>query len=761
MYTRPPRRCSAGKERGFNLCKTLLLGVAGLAVITCTPLGAEEIPQENKVRTLLDDVVVTARKRREAAQDVPLSITAYSSEKIDAMKVRNLTDLAVGMPNVALDDIGTSRGIANFSIRGLGVNSSIPSIDPTVGVFVDGIYMGINNGIIFDTFDLASVEVLRGPQGTLFGRNVIGGAILLNTNKPGEYFEAKLRTAVDRGKDGGYNRYLMGNMGGPINDKLAARISVYYNDDEGWFENEFDGHDFGEAEQKMMRPTLVWKPDEYTELTLRYERSEIKGDGPAAQAHTNGAGVPGANVNFSRHRHDFSIDEPGFHDNETDFFSAELNVDVGFGDGTITNIFGWRDFEGRFGSDIDAQPTWLFHVNAWNNAEQFSNELRYNGWLSPRANVTAGVYYFNNEINYHERREFLGVLTGGRRPASTHDGGGDYEVETYGAFATLDYDISDTLTLMTGLRYTYEEKEADIASLIRNINRACNVLDNTCPFDFRDDEDWDSWAPKLGLSYRLSDDAFVYGHWTRGFRSGGYNLRNTSPEHTPEAFDEETIDSFEIGFKSDFEGGRLNGAVFFNQVDDMQRDVNLPSQAAGVVQLVRNTADADIFGVELEGTFNLTENLLLLASVGWLDADYTHVEFDLNGDGNIDGKDKGLDISRAADWTYSIGLNHRITPSGRGYLVSHLNYAFRDESSFSDNNLGVIRRHEMLNAGLDFHSGDGHWVWSLYGKNLLNDVKHGGDTTLPGNISGVALGGTFAPLDKGRYYGVQITYSFL
>ena len=724
-----------------------------------SPVGAQEPIRQENVRVMLDDVVVTARKRKEIAQDVPLSITAYNAKKIDALKIRNLTDLSVSMPNVALDDLGTSRGIANFSIRGLGINSSIPSIDPTVGVFVDGIYMGINNGIIFDTFDLSSVEVLRGPQGTLFGRNVIGGALLLNTRKPGEHFEARLRTASDRGKNGGYNRYLMGNLGGPINDKLAAKINVYHNDDQGWFENKFDNRDFGEAEQKMVRPVLVWKPDDRTELTLRYERSETKGDGPAAQAHTNGTGIPGANVNFSRRSHDFSIDEQGFHDDETDFFSAELNIDVGFGDGTITNIFGWRDYEGRLRSDIDAQPTWLFHVGAWNDAEQFSNELRYNGWLSKRANVTTGIYYFTNEINYHERRELLGVLTGGSRPARTLDGGGDYEVETYGAFATLDYDISETLTLMTGLRYTYEEKEADIASLTRNVNRTCNVLNGTCPFDFRDDKDWDSWSPKLGLSYRFSDDAFVYGHWTRGFRSGGYNLRNTSLQHTPEAFDEETIDSFEIGFKSDFEGGRLNGAVFFNQIDDMQREILLPSRDAGVVQLVRNTADADIFGVELEGAFNLTENLLLSASVGWLDADYTHVEFDLNGDGNTDSKDKGLDIPRAADWTYSVGLNHSMA-SNRGRLVSYLNYAFRDESAVTDNNLGIIGQQEMLDAGLDFHSNNDHWILSLYGKNLLDDVKHGGDAPLPDNIGGIALGGTFAPLAKGRYYGIQITYAF-
>lgn len=150
--------------------------------------AANVAAQESGARgssALLEEVMVTARKREEGAQDVPLSVTAFNSDQIDALKVRDLTSLKVGMPNVSLEDLGTTRGTANFSIRGIGINSSIPGIDPTVGVFVNGVYLGVNNGVVFDLFDLESIEVLRGPQGTLFGRNVTGGAILMNTKKPG------------------------------------------------------------------------------------------------------------------------------------------------------------------------------------------------------------------------------------------------------------------------------------------------------------------------------------------------------------------------------------------------------------------------------------------------------------------------------------------------------------------------------------------------------------------------------------------------
>ena len=160
---------------------------------------ADQSLRRSSSNILMEEVTVTARKREESVQDVPLSITALNADQLEVLKIRDLTNLAVTMPNVALDDIGTSRGVANFSIRGLGINSSIPSIDPTVGVFVDGVYLGLNNGIIFGTFDLDSIEVLRGPQGTLFGRNVTGGAVLLNTANPSDEFEAKFRVALDGG----------------------------------------------------------------------------------------------------------------------------------------------------------------------------------------------------------------------------------------------------------------------------------------------------------------------------------------------------------------------------------------------------------------------------------------------------------------------------------------------------------------------------------------------------------------------------------
>ncbi len=736
-----------------------------LALVTSAismPVASQE-SDRSSASALLEEVMVTARKREEGAQEVPLSVSAFNSDQIDVLKVRDLTNLSIGMPNVSLEDLGTTRGTANFSIRGLGINSSIPSIDPTVGVFVNGVYLGLNSGILFDVFDLESIQVLRGPQGTLFGRNVTGGAVLMNTKKPGDEFEATVRAAVDTGDIGGLNSYLMGSVGGPVSDNLGARLVLYYNDDEGKFENDFTGDDFGEIEQFMARGTVVWAPDDVSGLTVRYEYSDTDGEGAPAQSHINGSGVPGTPVNNDRDSFDFSIDDEGYQQTETNFFTVQYDRGVDLGEGTVTAILGWREYEGDSRSDIDAQPEWFFHAPAWLRAEQTSVELRYNGLFGERANVTTGVFYFENEMEYHERRELLGALTGGVAPAAQFDGGGLYDVESYSLFAQLDYDINERLTLTAGVNYSSEEKSAEITSLSFNTEIGCNIVEGpACPSDFVDDADWDNLAPKLGATYTLSDNESLYAHWTRGYRSGGYNLRNTSfnPDDTPGPFDEEEVNNFEIGIKSAGDWGRLNAAIFYNEIDDQQREINLPSQGAGVIQLVRNTADTTISGVEIDGVFSVTDSLVLLASIGYIDAEYDGVSFDISSDGVIDGVDEDLNLPRAPKWTYSLGLTHDKELGDWGYVTSRVNWAYRDEFAYTDNNLGFVEEVDMVDAGIDFRSNDGHWVFSIYGRNLLDEVSFGGDTQLPDLIGPAQVGGTFSPLAPGRRYGLEVTYRY-
>ena len=745
------------------------------AVLTLIGGGAAQAQDAFGVSSvLLEKITVTARKREEPIQNVPLSVTHFSSEQINALKVRDLEDLSVSMPNVALDDIGTVGGIANFSIRGLGINSSIPSVDPTVGVFVDGVYVGATNGTLFDTFDIESIEVLRGPQGILFGRNVTGGAILVNTKKPADKLEMSFRTSFEGGGES-LNSSYMGTVGGPLGETVSARITAYTNQDNGWFENLNTGEAFGELDVRMVRPVLVWEPTDDLSLVLRYQYESVDGDGPAAQSHTNGFGDTNAAAPFDRDSHDFSIDEEGKRENDTHFFTAQMDWDVDFGGGTITNIFGWRDSETFSALDLDSSPLDLFHAKAWTNYSQWSNELRYTGRFFEKLHATTGVYYFTNEINYHERRSlFTYVLAADTRlPAGAdvaQSGGGNYDIETLGLFLSLDYDITSQLTLTAGTRYTREKREAEIASIatIRppaSLAPSCNIVEGpACEFDFTGEEIWHSWSPKLGAAYYISDGANVYGHWTRGFRSGGYNLRNLIPINieSPGPYDEETVDSFEAGFKVTKDRGRLYGAVFYNLIDDMQRELNFPIPD-GIAQVIRNTADVKMLGFELDGLVAIADNLLLLGSVGYVNPEYTKVKYDLNLDRSIDENDEALELPRAAKWTYSVGLTHDTGTASWGRMTSRINYAYRDKSYFTDDNRGYILEQNILDAGVDIIPANGRFSIGLYGKNLLNEVKHGGDSQLPQTLGkpqslAAPLGGTFSPLAKGRTFGVQVTY---
>ncbi len=224
----------------------------GLAAFVSVLAISGAVQAQSSGDAFIEEIMVTATKRTGgiSVQDAGVAITAFSEDQLDAMYLRDLKAIGFSAPNVQLEDIGTTRGTANFSVRGLGINSSIPSIDPTVGVFIDGMYLGLNSGVVLDTFDMEGVEVLRGPQGLLFGRNVTGGAVLMRTTRPTDELMINARMAYETGE----NKYASAVVAGPLSDSFRGKISAYYNDDGGWFENLGTGNNnFGQAQTTMFR----------------------------------------------------------------------------------------------------------------------------------------------------------------------------------------------------------------------------------------------------------------------------------------------------------------------------------------------------------------------------------------------------------------------------------------------------------------------------------------------------------------------------
>jgi len=726
------------------LAAALLSGVAQAQETTpATPGTSQETTGGAAAALQSDDIIVTATKRTEDVQAVPLAITALGGDQLQALNFRDVGSLGFTIPNVALDDNGTSKGYANFSIRGIGVNSSIPSIDPTVGVFVDGVYQGINAGQLFDNFDLEAIEVLRGPQGVLFGRNVTGGAVLVRTRKPSDTLTLRGRFGVESGPRTVADMSISGPL---IADTLTAKLAAYYTYDHGWFTNLFDGSPFGKDRQFIVRPMLRFTPSNSIEMLLRYEHGMAEGDGPPTQNHAL----------YSRQSHDFLVNTRGFYDNKWDQVTFETNVDVGFGDGKITNIFGWRKFKGDTLSDLDGVDTIQFNIGTYTDQEQFSNELRYAGTFG-RFEPTVGLYYFTQDLTYLEDRTLAG---GSVRRA----GGGIGTFDTFGAFGALDWHFTDTLTLNLGGRYTRESKKVQIATVRTG---GANYIARTIVPDFFSQANWSDFSPRVGLQWEPSSQSQVYAFYAKGFRSGGYNFRNTLLGAPPGPFDSESQNAYEVGIKQKIRGvGHINLALFQNTIKNIQREVQVPVVGVGIAQLIQNVGKARVRGFEGEIQVVPVKNLVLAGQFGYTDGKYQTLSVDLNGDGVINDVDYRLKLPRQSPWTYGASATLDV-PTGSGVISARAAYSHRDKAFHTDNNLGFYTPIDLVDLNLSYTPAGGAVTFALYGKNITNETSYGNDAVLPDTA---AFGGdgptgprplpTFSPLARGRVIGGEVRFKF-
>jgi iron complex outermembrane receptor protein len=764
------------------LCTTALAPVAAHAQDDDPQSEETTTQQRTSALDAISEILVTGTKTRdpENVQDIPLAVTAFNEGTLEAFKIRDISGLSFQTPNVSLDQVGTARGVANFTIRGLGINSSIPSIDPTVGVFVDGVFMGINAGLVFDLFDLDSVEILRGPQGVLFGRNVTGGAVVINTGNPTEEFAGKFRAAVDGPVDagrGGANYTMSGVLSGPIiEDKLLFKVGAYYNKDEGYFRNLFNNTNHGKADTTILRGALEARLGDLNLLAkLDYFTSE--GQGPSAQ----NRGF------FDRRTFDFAIDEPGFYTN--DIWTGSLQATLDIGPGVLTNITGWRKFDSRSGGDIDATRLFLFHSDATTQQEQWSNELRY-AISTDKIDLVFGGFYFQQDIGYDEIR-FLLRATPNPPPASY--GGGLQEHEVLGLFVNADYKLTDQLSVLAGVRWNQETKSVVVTNT--RPRPACSVIGGTCPITgtnpfvpgeangFSDSLKFQNLSPRLGLQYEFAASQ-IYTTWSRGFRSGGFNFRvtnvpvfdrvvaaNRARGFNSFGFDEEQVDNFEVGGKFQTLDGSLtlNAAAYVTKIKNMQREVNLADPGAGVVQNITNTADATISGFEAEARMRVSPSLVFTANLGIIDASYDRILFDISGDGRLDERDLELSIPRVPPVTVGAGLLHELQLK-RSTIVTRVNYQYRDRASFTDDNFGWLNEVSMLEANITWNTPIDGLSLSLYGRNLLDQVREGGDTQVPfggPRSNGVQQpfqdrpgAGTFSPLLRGRDIGLEVLFAF-
>ncbi len=679
---------------------------------------------------LVEEVLVTARKRAdlESVQDVPLAVSAFSGDQIEAMYAADLTDISANVPNATAYSSATFPGYVNFFIRGMGVSGTVLSDDPAVGVFVDGVYQGISAGIVFDSFDLEAVEILRGPQGTLFGRNVTGGAALLRTRKPTEEFSGRVR--VMGGNDG--NLQAAASISGPlVEGKLLGKIAVFHTQLSDWMDNPageaagFD--DLGELDQQVVRAAFTWLASDTFTADLRFEYGQSEEDPLPIWAVDNTLllavqPIPGLSEAGARDSNDPIANGVNDHPLDGDWISGSIEMNWELPNGSLKSITALRDLEQEdLTQDFDGSIVAIFDVNnTFIEQNQFSQELIYNTGLSTGVDLTAGLFYFDQQFTYGERRfgALFAAAGGGLQAHSVTDH------QVVGLFAQADIALSELWVLTLGGRQSWEEKDTEIGQFGGSLSCTGFVSNDPrdCAFNFEGDDDWSNFTYKAGIQFLASDDAQLYASYTRGFRSGGFNIRQNVGA-VPGPYDEETVDAFEIGAKADLAEGRarINLSLFLNEYEDLQRTV----VGTDGFQTVSNAAEATIKGIELETSWVIADGLLLQANMGYLDAELQNFVNPRGGAGGAPSIIDGTRIPFTPKWQRELHLAYDI-PAGAGNLTLRGSYRFVGDVESTDDNLGYPgSSYEEYDASLAYAPETGAWRVSVFGRNLTDNIESG------------------------------------
>jgi len=727
---------------------------------------------------MLEEVIVSARKMVESMQDVSVAVSAFSGEQIDKLIMRDIREIEGLVPNFVIDTITVAPAGSAMYIRGVGTQEVERSFDPAVGVVIDGVPLSFTNGSLANTFDFQSIEVLRGPQGTLFGRNTTGGVINITRTRPTG--ELGLKYEATAGSHDLLDFKGVANF--PLGDMFAGKLGYASQEDGSSRRNVFLGKDVGNPDNEEFTATLLFTPNDDFEALFTYVNYQDSNDG-----------VPLAN------RASLNVDNPvnpvpevvctfGFCDTgklekyTQDFYSRDvdfewdaytLNMDYDVGVGVVTAIFGYQETDEFVPTDFDATQLNTFHTLRDQDSEQTTAELRFasEDTLSEHWNFVAGLFWVDDDYQLDQKTSITAAL--GPEAALFQNPLADHKREAWAVFGEFHYDINEQFMLILGGRYTEEDK--DYTGSIAFGGGADNALPGYVPGSDMDDffifgrpiwvpidsasgsESWDEFSPKIGLDYRVNDDVLTYVVYSEGFRSGGFNGRNQNLANIG-PFDPESVKNYEVGMKGDFleQTLRLNLAAFYNEYDDKQEEIIEPDGFGGSNTVVRNASSAEIAGVEAEMTWVATADLLFNANLGYLDAEYDDFKADLTGDGIVTDN-SGLELRRVPEWTG--GVNGTYTMDvGPGTLSLFASYRYTDEYWVEVRNdpRGLVDDRGVVDATIAYE-----WEWSdgrtvriaAWGRDLTDEVDYNSAVIIPETIA-------FSGVSGGEQYGVRISGNF-
>ncbi len=758
--------------------------LARAAVILPASLLAVGAHAQSPGQIAIEEIVVTAERREANLQDVPISVSAFSARDLESFQVDTLGDLQALVPNLSVH-VGDANNAVVY-IRGVGQIDSIAFFEPGVGIYLDDVYLGRAQGAFLDVLDVDRIEVLRGPQGTLYGRNTVGGAVKYISAAPTNELSARFSATV-----GDYNQadYLASLSGPLMADKLKGRLTAAYLSRDGYSENEFDGQHDGDRKTTFVRGLLDLQATDNLSLQLAADYTESDPDRsrtPAKETPIDILVVDPYTFGFSISS--FPADTDPFRVN-ADFNSIEQTKTTGvdlkiawdISDAlSFKSITSYRELEYGTEIDLDGTPINAFGIFYFNDQDQTTQEFQL-AYQNERLSAVGGLYYFNEEGTTFDGGVFSNFLI-------ALSGDSTFSTDSYAAFGQLDYNFTDKLTGIFGLRYTDEEKsysrraeDFDLTALagimfdpltgavsytnpeLLNPGSADLALDggigvprpgaNPVPANF------DNLSFKGGLKYQISDDAQIFGTISEGFKSGGFNGRVADGQLDP--YDEETLTSIEIGVKSKWLENRLrvNGAVFHTSYENMQvSSFDVSADGLTFIPVFTNAGEATIKGAELELTALLTDRLTLIGNVGYLDAGYDVflAEPDPVTGTVIDVSDQ-REVVNSPKWDTFVGLSYNVPLGAAGDLTFAGNWAYRGKTYLEINSSENLAQgaYSTYDASITFDSSNEHWRVVLGGKNLTDEQyrTHAFDLSA---FPGVELGYYNPP----RTYRLFVSYQF-
>jgi iron complex outermembrane recepter protein len=681
-------------------------------------------PQERAAATTLEEVVVTARRRAENLQDVPVAVTAFSAETLSLRGIQDITELARTVPSVTLEPSRATNTTLTAFIRGVGQQDPLAGFEQGVALYVDDVYMARPQAALLDVYDVERIEVLRGPQGTLYGRNAVGGAIKYVTRRLAD--EPEISTRLSAGSENQIDAVLTGSM--PLSDRVRAGATVASFNRDGYGKNVTTGKDQYNKDVLAARVSLEFDPtdDLLVRLAGDYTRDKsnpVAGHRPFPGAVSGFPVLPGKHDSAAGAADNAStagIDG----NNEIKARGLSGSVEWAFSDAwTVRSITAFRADDTDSVIDFDSLPVPDFDAPVVYENEQFSQEfqLLYTG---DRLKVVTGVYYLDAEAS-NDFDVVLGQLVPGGLTAYT---GGTVKTSALSVFADATYDLTDRVAVSVGGRYTEDERKAEVFR--------ANYLGFGSPFlgnesaiflgatsDFASERTFYDFSPRFNVSYLLGDATTVYGGFSQGFKAGSFDPRgaNFATPEVERGFEPEQLDSWEIGIKSTWldSRARTNVALFHSKYEDMQIPGSLPIDSDGdgvndgFVGTVTNAAKATIKGIEIEGDLLLTEALSLQLAASFLDAGIDN--WILN---DVDVSDQRA-IQNTPDSTVYAGLTYRTALRG-GELILNGNWSYRDDVVQFEIPIPEIdqKAYSLFAASVVWVAPEGRWRLGLHGKNL-------------------------------------------